>query len=201
MTKILIADDHSIVRKGLLYQCKTVFGYQSVDEVSNGNQLMVALKQNKYTHLILDLVMSDGSSLDIVGTIRALYPELNILIFTAKPREMYGPVLEKYGVGDYIEKDAPEDWMIKRLRSFLGSTARPSTNAESEYRTPFAVLTAREVEVLHYWLEGRTNRQISRQLNIADSTVSTHKTRIYRKTGTKTVRELEELATVHKFNG
>jgi two-component system invasion response regulator UvrY len=202
MTKILIADDHSIVRKGLVFQCRTEFGYQCVDEVSNGNELMEALKRTAYTHLILDLVMTDGSSLDILGSIRTLYPSLNILIFSAKPKKVYGATLEKYGVRDYIEKDAPEDLTIRQLRQFLGSTGNKTPVTPSTGRSDnsvFPALAKREMEVLHYWLEGLTGRQIAKQLNISDQAVSTYKSRIHEKTNTASFKELAELAALHQF--
>jgi DNA-binding NarL/FixJ family response regulator len=202
MIKILIADDHSIVRKGLLYQCGTVFGYREIDEVCDGNQMMEALKRFDYTHLILDLVMSDGNSMDIVGTIRRLYPHLNILIFTAKPRGIYGFALEQYGIRYYIEKDAPENLTIQLLREFLESTENsPNPAPKYHYSSVFSMLTKRETEVLHYWLEGLTTRQIAKQLNLADESVSTYKKRISEKTNTKSTKELQELAALHGFKG
>lgn len=200
MTRIIIAEGQVIVRKGLLYHCRILFGYQDVDEVSDGNHLMEALKRKAYTHLILDLVLSDGTTLDTVGIIRTLYPRLNILIFTAKSKAIYGPALGKYGIRHFVEKDAAEGDTIRKLRSFLISTVSDNEDVPlCPVESAFARLTRRETEVLHYWLEGLTTRETALRLNTSDQTISTFKNRIREKTNTRGVKDLEELVIAHKY--
>ena len=88
--KILIADDHSMIRKGLKLHMQLTLGYNDLHEVGTCNELMTELVKNKYTHLILDIILSDGSTLEVIPNIRRVYPDLHILIFSMQPAEIYG---------------------------------------------------------------------------------------------------------------
>ena len=96
--KILIADDHSMIRKGLKLHMQLTLGYNDIHEVATCNELMNELVKNKYTHVILDIILSDGSTLEVIPNIRRVYPALNILIFSMQPAEIYGEALKQYGI-------------------------------------------------------------------------------------------------------
>ena len=199
MQRILIADDHSIVRKGLMIHCQNELGFSDVDEVANCSQLMKALKRKEYTHLILDLIMADGMTLEILPNIRALYRSLNIFVFTMQSKEIYGPATEAYGIKYFISKDAPEKESLRSLKEFLYNLKVPHpSQAELSRNNAFDKLTPRETEVLHYMLLGMGNAAIGRKLNIEASTISTFKRRIFDKTKTTTIFELKELAEIYK---
>jgi two-component system invasion response regulator UvrY len=195
MIRLLIADDHSIVRKGMIVLCETQFGLSAFEEASDCSQVMSALKRNKCSHLILDLVLSDGMTLEILPNIRRLYPELKILIFTMQPYEVYSAVLERYGIRDFISKDAPERETIRTVRNFLYGLGyrQPAGNPDEN---PFASFTPREIEVLHYVLMGIGSVEIGNRLNMKSNTVSTFKRRIFEKSNTKNVIELKDLVSV-----
>ena len=93
--RVIIADDHSIVRMGLSSLIKQ-FNVQVVDEVATCNELMQALKNDTYTHLVLDIILPDGNTLEIIENINNLYPKLSILIHSMQPIEVYGKILKKY---------------------------------------------------------------------------------------------------------
>lgn len=196
--KILLADDHSIVRKGLRFHCQQ-FGFTDVDEAVDGAELMSALKRKSYTHLVLDLAFSDELSLEILPNIRALYPCLNILIFSMKPLELYERALQTYGVTRFISKDSPETESIRLLKAFFDNSA-VMTPVLSPQQTAYSSehkLTPRETEVLHYLLQGYRDSVICRKLNIATSTMGTYKQRIYAKTGAGSLIELQEWARLY----
>jgi DNA-binding NarL/FixJ family response regulator len=85
-SKVIIADDHSIVRMGLSSLIKQ-FNVQVVDEVATCNELMQALKNDTYTHLVLDIILPDGNTLEIIENINNSYPKLSILIHSMQPIE------------------------------------------------------------------------------------------------------------------
>src|SRR5688572_26963815 len=118
-TRILIADDHSIIRKGLKLQMQFALGYTDIQEVSSCNELMKELQKNKYTHLILDIILTDGSTLEIIPNIRRLYKNVKILIFSMQPAEIYGEALKQYGIEYYLSKTVGEEEMIHMLQKFL----------------------------------------------------------------------------------
>ena len=79
---IILADDHSMVRKGMKLLIKSQLGCKNVTEASSCNELMNELQKKQCTHLIADVIFSDGTALEVVPTIRKLYPELHIMIFS-----------------------------------------------------------------------------------------------------------------------
>ncbi len=87
--KILIADDHSMIRKGLKLHMQLTLGYTDIHEVGTCHDLMMELVRNKYTHLILDIILSDGSTLEVIPNIRLASPNLRILVFSLQPSEIY----------------------------------------------------------------------------------------------------------------
>ena len=101
---ILLADDHSIIRNGLKLYIQFNLGYTDVSEVSSCNGLMSELVKKKYTHLILDIILTDGSTLEVIPNIRKVYPNLNIMIFSMQPMEVYGEALKQYGINYYLSK-------------------------------------------------------------------------------------------------
>lgn len=106
-TKVIIADDHSIVRMGLSSLIKQ-YQVSVVDEVVNCAQLMQQLKNEPYTHLILDIILPDGNSIEIIENINNLYPKLSILIHSMQPIEVYGKILKKYNIHSYLYKGVSE---------------------------------------------------------------------------------------------
>ncbi|HEY1871426.1 MAG TPA: response regulator, partial [Chitinophagaceae bacterium] len=112
---ILIADDHSIIRKGLTLFMQFNLGYSDVHEVSTCNDLMKELVKKKYSHLILDIILSDGSMLEVLPNIRKVYPEINIMMFSMQPVEIYGEAVKQYGIEYYLSKSAGEDEMSELL--------------------------------------------------------------------------------------
>jgi DNA-binding NarL/FixJ family response regulator len=96
--KILITDDHSMIRKGMKLYLQLNLGVMSVQETDSCNTLLMALKKDHFTHLVADLILSDGNTLEVIPTIRNLYPDLKIMIFSMQPAEIYGKALKQSGV-------------------------------------------------------------------------------------------------------
>ncbi|HLZ88086.1 MAG TPA: response regulator transcription factor [Puia sp.] len=199
--KLLIADDHSMTRKGLKLLVENHIGKERVQEVWTCNQLMNELQTKTYTHLILDIFLSDGSTLEVIPTIRGLYPELEILIFSMQPISVYERALFPYRVRYFISKAANEVETLRMIGQFL-TNQRPMApiSISEEDALPFSGMPAREMDVLHYLLKGWKTTQIADTLNLSVSTVSTLKSRIFERTRTKNVIELMELANIHNVN-
>jgi two-component system invasion response regulator UvrY len=199
--KILLADDHSMIRKGLKIFLQVNLGYQDVTETSSCNELMVALIKEKYTHLVLDIILADGSTLEVIPNIRKIYPNLHILVFSMQPSEIYGEALKQYGIYNYLSKSTGEDEILTELRKFVENTEpRISRSPQLEILNPFKTLSPRELEILHYILNGIGTKEIADTLNLKMNTVSTIKARIYEKTSAANIKELLELATLYNVN-
>lgn len=199
--QILLADDHSMIRKGLKLLLELHLHFSEVSEVISCNQLMTELTKKKYTHLVLDIILADGSTLEILPNILKLYPDLRIMVFSMQPAEVYGKALRQYGIEHYLQKTTPEEETIRQLRRFL-SNEQPIRDLQNRgYQTnPFSALAPRELEILHYVLKGIGTKAIAETLNIKMNTVSTVKNRIFEKTMTTNLKELIELATLYNVN-
>jgi DNA-binding NarL/FixJ family response regulator len=200
-TKILLADDHYMIRKGLKLLCEWQLGFTDVQAVTSCSELMKELAKKIYTHLVLDINLSDGSSLEVLPNIRSLYPHLQISILSMQPASIYSRALRQYGITHFISKAAPEEDTIRLLRQFLQneqSVREPSGTVKSD--SPFSDFTPRELEILHYMLKGIGTNEIARALNLKWNTISTVKNRIFDKTTTTNLIELKELATLCKVS-
>ena len=96
-TKILIADDHSIVKMGLTAILNRM-GVQNVDTVNSIEELKTEIEKSNYTHLILDIIMPDGNSLELIESINTRFPKLSILVHSMQPIEVYGKIANKFNI-------------------------------------------------------------------------------------------------------
>lgn len=201
LPKILIADDHSMIRKGLKLYMQMNLGYSDIHEVGTCNELMKELVGKKYTHLVLDIILSDGNTLEIIPNIRKVYYDLQILVFSMQPAEIYGEALKQYGIFHYLSKSAGEEEIIQGLQKFLkNEEPMIPTQIFQHIDNPFKTLAPRELEILHYVLKGIGTKGIAETLNLKMNTVSTIKNRIYEKTNATNIKELIELATLYNVN-
>jgi|SRR5580698_5628527 two-component system invasion response regulator UvrY len=197
--QILLADDHSMIRKGLKLLLQLHLGLTDVSEVISCNELMKDLAKKKYSHLVLDIILSDGSTLEILPNIQRLYPELRIMVFSMQPAEVYGKALRQYGIEHYLPKTTPEEETIRLLRRFFLNEQHFRTDIRYP-NNPFSALAPRELEILHYVLKGYGTKEIAETLNVKMNTISTVKNRIFEKTLTTNLKELIELATLYNVN-
>lgn len=197
---IIIADDHSMIRKGLKLHIQLNLGYTNIEEVGTCRDLMRELIKKKFSHLILDIILGDGSTLEIIPNIRRVYPELKILIFSMQPSEIYGEALKQYGIQYYLSKTVGDDEIIQVLQKFLQNESPVRMSNIAHPDNPFTSLAPRELEILHYLLKGLGTKEIAETLNLKMSTVSTIKTRIFEKTNAGNIKELMELATLYNVN-
>jgi DNA-binding NarL/FixJ family response regulator len=194
--KILMADDHPMIRKGLSALFDYYFKNLKIVEACSCNEIMRKLSQSVYSHLILDMVLSDGTILEILPNIVSLYPGSRILIFSMQPPGIYQRVLNNYGIHHYVSKTSPEDSIISQLAQFLNNERPAMGQATAQtLDNPFSMLTARELEILHYILKGMGSNEIANILNIKYNTVSTVRTHIFEKSRTNNITELFDLAT------
>jgi DNA-binding NarL/FixJ family response regulator len=200
---ILILDDHVMIRKGVRLTIETNFSTKSISDVSSCAVLLNFLKRNPVSHLILDLLLPDGNTLEIIPTIIKLYPHIRILVFSMQPQDVYATALKQYGITEYLHKEASEELMIQTFNKFFLNIRETEAGicGEGAYSgNPFSKLTARELEVLHYLLKGTGTKDISDKLCLQMSTVSTLKFRIFEKTNTSNIKELIDSAMLYNIS-
>lgn len=199
--KILIGDDHGMIRKGLALLIKMEIGDYSISEADSCAKVMETLNKDHYTHLILDVIFADGNALEIVPNIRRLCPWLHILVFSMQPPQIHGEAFKQSQISYYLSKTTDNATVVKVITNFLNNdkAIEDSSHLVSTVN-PFQHLTSRELQVMHYMLNGLGTKQISETLNIKMNSVSTLKKRIFAKTNSPNFKSLIDLCSQYKVN-
>lgn len=197
----MIGDDHGMIRRGISLLIKMEIGDYSITEADTLNKVMSELHKSYFTHLIFDIIFPDGSALEILPNIKKLYPGLRILFFSMQPPEVHGEALKQFNIKYYLSKTSDNATVVKVLTNFLHNDKTiEETNQMVSGINPFKNLTPRELQILHYMLNGFGTKQISETLNLKMNSVSTLKKRIYQKTQSPNFKALIDLCTLYKIN-
>jgi two-component system, NarL family, invasion response regulator UvrY len=201
--KILIADDHVMIRKGTSMLLEHSLGYKDITESSTVAETRDKIAKGNFSHLILDISFGDSSGLELLPWIREEHPELQVLIFSMQPEEVFRPIIQRDGVYGFLSKQAGETESIRRFGLFLEGKKSTSPNkvTPSKSGNPFEFLSGRETAVLLELVKGKGTKEISNALDIRMNTVSTLKARIFEKTGTKNTQQLIDMARLYEING
>lgn len=208
MTRVLIADDHAIVRAGLRALLLEDAEFELVGEAAGGYEAIELVEKKQPDVLVLDLSMPDLDGISVTRSIKPRFPDLRILILTLHEDEALLKEAIKAGAAGYILKRAAESELLTAIKVILRgdlyvdpsmvrtllSEPRPSpaTQPPSEES-----LTPREIEILKLIVEGYTNRQIGEHLNISIRTVEGHRANISNKLGLHSRLELVRYAREH----
>jgi len=207
MKKVLFAEDHSIVIRGMKMIFEREFKDYELEIVHNTTDLMNYLKSNDYELAIIDLHLEDGDTLHLITTILNLYSGLNVLIFSGNPEELYAQKLYKEGVKGYLSKQTSDDEIIFALKQLIEGKRYMSesfkkfllTKSETNVNNPFEKLSQREMEVLNLMVKGKRPSEICHELNLQPSTVATYKLKLYAKLNVKNILELSQLMSNYKL--
>ncbi len=197
--KVLVAEDHSIVKMGLTAILNRL-GVQKVADVSSCIQLMEELATNHYTHLILDIILPDGNTLEYIEKINEKYPNLSVLIHSMQPVDVYGKISNKFNIHSYLHKGASEIEINYHLELFIKNQPILIKKKMEDTGNPFSTLAVRELEILHYLLNGYRTKEIANLLGLKMNTVSTIKSNIFDKVKADSFTHLLQLAHVHQIS-
>ena len=198
-TKILIADDHSIVKMGLTAILNKM-RVQNIDTVNTIEELKAQIGISNYTHLILDIIMPDGNSLELIESINTKFPSLSILVHSMQPVEVYGKIASKFQIHSYLHKGASESEIHYQLELFIKNQPLQLKKKLDDTINPFSTLAVRELEILHYLLNGHRTKEIATSLGLKMNTVSTIKSNIFEKVKADSFTHLLQLAHVHQIS-
>lgn len=192
--KILIADDHAIVREGVKQIIKAMPEVTQIDEVSEGNEALLMINKVGYDLIILDISMPGLSGLDILQSIQHKTGNNRVLILSFHPQEQYAIRAFKLGASGYLSKDSAFEELTIAIRKILsGSKYISSAFAEKLFFTDPELgsqnlhdsLSDREFQVMIMIARGKTVLEIANELYISDKTVSTYRARIMEKMSMK----------------
>ena len=202
MKKILIADDHVIVRTGLILLIKEELDQVEIDECRDGEGAMKMILHNAYDLIILDISMPFTDTFALLNKIFALRPKQKVLILTMSREDVYAKKFLNLGVKGFINKEADRAEIRKAIvcilnnKRYLSSRMHDTLTSEmldETTRNPFETLSPRELEIMNHLLEGRNTSEIATLLFLHISTVSTHKTNLMQKLGVSNIIELSKM--------
>jgi len=203
VTRVLIADDHPIVRGGL--RELLVRNLESVvcGEAANAEQALDQVHHHPWDVLILDINMPGRSGFDILSDLKLAQPKLPILVLSVHPEEQYAKRVLKAGARGYLQKESAPEELIQAVRRVLAGRRYVSPTLAEQFardlheradRPAHDALSAREFEILVMIGSGKTVRQIAEQLHLSVATVSTYRTRVLEKMKMTTTAELMRYA-------
>lgn len=201
--RILIADDHAIVRRGLKQILDEEPGMATVGEAENGQEVLEQTRKSTWDLVILDINMPGRSGLDVLGELRHDYPNLPILILSMYPEDQYATRVLKAGASGYLNKQSAPEELLKAIKKIRGGGKYISeTLAEklatglgaADTRPVHEMLSDREYQVLLLIATGKTISEIAASLSISIKTVSTYRTRVLTKLNLKNNAEMTYFA-------
>ena len=201
--KILIADDHAIVRYGVSLIIREEVPGSVITEVDNFNDALSLVEKEHFHLLILDINLPGGNSIQMLDQIRQKQPSIKILVFTAYEESTFAIRYMQAGADGYLIKNSAADEIGRALRTVLSSQLYVSDsvkeslladklNRQNSSANPLQLLSNRENDVLQLMLQGKSVSEIANMLNVHTTTISTYKNRIFEKMNTRNLVELIE---------
>ena len=203
MIRVLLADDHEIVRDGLKRILAATNDVQVTAEAASGDAALALVKAGDFDVALLDMSMPGLSGIDLIKRIRVEKPKLRILVLSMHGEQQYAARALKAGASGYLTKDSAAEKLLGALRKVAAGGVHVSEAAAaglvSAERAPHQNLSDREFEVLRLLAGGRSPTEIAEQLHLSVKTVSTHKAHVQEKLGLGGTADLVRYALEHKL--
>jgi DNA-binding NarL/FixJ family response regulator len=204
MIRVLLVDDHSIVRDGLKRILAATTDLAVAGEAASGEAALALVKANDYDLAMLDMSMPGLSGIDLIKRLKLEKPKLRILVLSMHGEQQYAARALKAGASGYLNKDSASELLLGALRKVaaggvhIGEVAAAAL-LQSGDKPPHESLSDREFEVLRLLVDGLGPTDIGERLHLSVKTVSTHKTRILEKLNVTSTAELVRYALEHRL--
>ena len=204
MIRVLLVDDHSIVRDGLKRILAATTDLQVAGEAASGEAALALVKANDYDVAMLDMSMPGLSGVDLIKRLKLEKPKLRILVLSMHGEQQYAARALKAGAAGYLNTDSASALLLGALRKIaaggvhIGEAAAASL-LQSGDKPGHETLSDREFEVLRLLVDGLGPTEIAERLHLSVKTVSTHKTRILEKLNVRSTAELVRYALEHRL--
>ena len=201
MTRVLIVDDHAIVRSGVRRLLEEVDSFEVVAEAGDAEEALRHARVEKPDIVVLDIGLKGASGLDIVEELRELGPR--VVILSMQDETAYAQTAFERGAQGYVLKDAADEELVEAIRTVLGDRlyVHPQMAARLVMRKPDDDLTEREREILRLIALGYTNQEIASQLFLSVRTIEAHRRHILGKLRLHTRADLVRYALEHRLVG
>lgn len=203
MLKILIADDHEVVRKGLVAILKDEYADAKITEASNTSEILCHAAEKKWDLMLFDILMPGRNIIEVIGEVRRKDPAVPILMLTAISDYQYALSSIKAGANGYITKQHASDELILAIKKVLNGETYLNVSASQGLAAnlrsgdplfPHEKLSPREMEIFISIASGKTVKEIAAELQLSEKTVATHLSRIREKTGLQSYVEITRYA-------
>jgi two-component system, NarL family, invasion response regulator UvrY len=206
MLKILIADDHPLIRKGLRQILTESVYVETVDEAADGFSAIEAIKKRAYDVVVLDISLPGKDGMETLGEIKLLYPDLRVLMLSIQPEEQYAVRAFRLGASGCLNKTSAPEELVEAIRTVSGGGTylSPKTKVlvmeslRSDPRSaPHECLSERESQVMMMIAKGKTVGDIGDLLSLSVKTVSTYRMRLLDKLGLENNAQVVEYCFRH----
>jgi two-component system invasion response regulator UvrY len=203
MIKVLIADDHTLVRKGLRQILLESGAVKIADEAKDGQETIAKIGANPYDVVLLDISFPGRSGIEVLKQVKSLRPKLPVLILSMHPEEHYALRTLRAGAAGYLTKESAPDELIDAIQKVARGGKYITVSladkladeiGEPTQGLPHECLSDREYQVMCMIGSGKTTKEIAGALNLSVKTVSTHRARILRKMQMKNNAQLTHYA-------
>ena len=194
MIRVLIVDDHAILRRGLSDLLSDEFHGAMLGEASDARQALEQLRRKEWDVALLDITLPGKSGLDLLKEVKAAWPRLPVLVLSAHPEDQFAVRVLKAGAAGYMTKESAPEELAKAVRKILagGRYVSPalaeklaSRVDKDVTRTPHETLSDREYEIMCLIASGKTVTEIAGELSLSAKTISTYRVRVLEKLGVK----------------
>ena len=206
--RVVIADDHTILREGLRQLLESADDLRVVAEAADGHEVMARVRGEEFDVLILDMSMPGKSGIELIKQVKAERPKLRVLILSMHEEEQYAVRAIKAGASGYVTKDSAGTQLLTAIRKVAGGGAFISAEVAEQLALgampgadgpPHTRLSDREYEVFQLLVAGASVTDIAARLSLSSKTVSTHKARLMEKLGIANQADLVRYALRHNL--
>ena len=206
--RILLADDHAVVRRGLKQILEAEFKRAAFGEARNAQEALDLLGKEQWDIVVLDITMPGRSGLEVLRESKKLLPRLPVLVLSIHPENQFAVRVLKLGAAGYMTKDSAAEELVEAVKKVLAGGRYVSrslaetlaTNLSSDpVRPPQELLSEREFQVLRLIASGRIASEIAGELALSVKTISTYRSRILEKMGLRNNAELMHYAMEHQL--
>jgi DNA-binding NarL/FixJ family response regulator len=208
MIRIVVADDHPIVREGLKQLLSAAGDLAVVGEAQNGTEVLQRVRALDFDVLLLDMSMPGKSGIELIKQVRAEKPKLRVLVLSMHEEEQYAVRAIKAGASGYLTKESATAQLVSAIRKVAGGGAFITESVAQQLALgampqtegpPHSALSDREFQVFRELVSGKAGSETAAQLNLSVKTVSTHKARIMQKMHMSNPAELIRYAIHHRL--
>jgi two-component system invasion response regulator UvrY len=207
VTRILVVDDHAVVRRGLSNLLLAHVPRASVTEAGSCRMLVQHLEDTVFDLVLLDLVLPDGNTIDLLPELTRKHPLLRVLMYSMSAEEVFAGRARQAGAFGFVTKAEDEEELMRAVRTVLKGRVYVSPLQEARQGSgegdgtgdPFAVLSQRELSTMDHLLRGRSVGEIAVLLGVGNSTAATFKARLFNKLGVDNLLELQRKADLHGY--